>query len=149
MTLTAAAPAAVTTLYLPGTTIGAGTYEEESLLVRVVGRLTASTLAATAAGGPIGLGILKSVSGIGVTVGGLNDPLVAGELAARDWLGVWNTQAPPNAGANGWSLNQPIDIRVKRRLKASENIMLVGINGLGVDSVIITIDVRILIVIRL
>jgi len=38
---------------------------------------------------------------------------------------------------------------VKRRLKASENIMLVGINGLGVDSVIITIDVRILIVIRL
>jgi len=149
MTLTAAAPALVATLYSPGTTIGVGTYEEESLVVRIVGRLSARTLAATAAPGPIGIGLLKSVSGIGVTVGGLNDPFVATELATRDWMGVYNTECPPNSGANGWMFQKELDIRVKRRLKASENIMMVGINGLGVDSVVITIDVRILIVIRL
>jgi len=149
LTLTAAAPALITNLYVPGTTIGAGGYEEESKLVRIVGRLSARTLAATAAAGAVGIGILKSVSGIGVTVGGLNDPLVGSELAARDWLGVYNMAIPPNSGANGWIRYQDLDIRVQRRMRASEAIQLVGISTLGVDSVVIDIDVRILIVIRL
>lgn len=147
MTLTAAAPASFVTLYNPGTVIGAGTYEEEVKLVRVVGRLTVSTLAATAAAGPVGLGILKTTAGI--TAGGINDPFVANELAARDWLWVGNTQAPPNAGANGWMRDYPLDIKVQRRMKAEEALRLVAIQGLGVDSVVITIDVRILVVIRL
>lgn len=149
LTLTAAAPAGVATLYSPGTTFGAGAYEEEGLLVRMVGRLSARSLAATAAAGAVGIGIVKSVVGIGVTVGGLNDPLVATELAGRDWLGVYNTAVPPNSGANGWMYQTPLDIRVKRRLKSTENIMLVGVQAIGVDSIIIDIDIRILIVVRL
>jgi len=82
--LTAAAPTAFLTLYAPGTTIGAGQYEEESLLVRVVGRICVQALDnGTVLSGPVGIGILKT-QGSGVVVGGFNDPLIATELAARD-----------------------------------------------------------------
>jgi len=78
----------------------------------------------------------------------LNDPLIASELAARDWMGVYNTQVPPKSGPNGFVRDIPIDIRVSRRCKSSEAIMLMMMNGTG-DDVVVTVDIRILIVIRL
>ena len=148
VTLSAAAPAVSQILYVPGTTIGAGQYEEETKLLRIVGRLGVHTLAATAAAGPVGLGILKT-DVANLVVGGFQDPLVATELASKDWLGVYNVAVPPNAGANAWHRYQEVDIRVQRRLKANEGLYVQAVQGLGVDSVVITIDVRILIVIRL
>jgi len=148
LTLTAAAPLQFATLYSPGTTIGAGQYEEESLCLRIVGRVTAQPLAANNTSGYLGIGIIHTEN-TGLVAGGFQDPVVSTELAARDWMGVYNTQIPPNAGTNGWQLDQPIDIRVKRRLKGNSNILLIANQGTGVNSVVVTIDVRILIVIRL
>jgi len=145
--LTAAAPTSYQTLYTPGTTIGTGAYEEESLLARVVGRLAIHADAATTASGVIGLGILKT-GFTAVTAGATNDPLIATELATRDWLGVYNTQIPPNAGANGFIRYQELDIRVKRRMKRGEELALICVSAVG-DDVVITIDIRILVVIRL
>jgi len=146
--LTAAAPASTLTLYNPGTTVGAGAYEEEALLVRIVGRLCVVPDTATALSGPVGLGICKTQNGSNPTVGGSYDPLISTELTARDWLGVYNFQMPPNAGANGFQYMKELDIRVKRRLKAEDLIALKMINGVG-DDITVTIDIRILIVIRL
>jgi len=149
LTLTAAAPLQVVSLYNPGTTIGAAVYEEESLFVRGVGRLTASLTAANNGGGFAALGILKKSAAVAPVSGGFADPSVAAQLAARDWLGVYNTQLPINGGTNGYMYTQELDIRVKRRLKGDEEIALVAVNGTGADSVIVTIDIRILIVIRM
>jgi len=148
LNLTAAAPTSFQTLYAPGTTIGAGQYEEESKLVRIVGRICAqATDNGTVATGAIGMGILKTALS-SVVVGSTNDPLIATELAARDWLGVYNVQMPPQAGPNGWQRVQDLDIRVQRRMKAEEQIRFVAVNGVG-DDITITIDIRILIVIRM
>jgi len=148
--LTAAIPNQAVSLYTPSTTIGAGVYEEESKLVRLVGRLSVSPLDnGTVLPGPVGMGIVKTMAQFGApVVGGLNDPLIASELAARDWLGVYNTQVPPQSGPNGWIRYIDIDTRVQRRLKASEAITLMLMNGTG-DDVVITVDIRILIVIRM
>jgi len=148
--LTAAIPNQAVSLYTPGTTIGAGVYEEESKLVRVVGRLAVTALDnGTVLSGPVGIGIMKTMAQFGApVVGGLNDPLIATELAARDWLGVYNTQVPPQSGPNGWIRYIDLDIRVQRRLKSSEAIVLMLMNGTG-DDIVITVDIRILIVIRL
>jgi len=146
--LTAAAPAQGLTLHSMGNTIGAGQYEEEGLLTRIVGRLCVqATDNGTVLGGPIGLGIAKAGTAA-PTVGGVYDPLVATELAARDWLGVYNLQVPVNSGPQAWQRIQELDIRVKRRMKAEDLIQLFAVNGTG-DDITITIDVRILIVIRL
>jgi len=124
-------------------------YEEESLLVRAVGRLSVTPLDnGTVLSGPVGLGILKTTQAGAPVVGGLNDPLVASELAARDWLRAMTIQVPPQSGPNGWQWTHEFDIKVKRRLKAEERIVLAMMNGTG-DDIVITIDVRILIVIRL
>jgi len=148
--LTAAIPNQAVLLYSPATTIGTGTYEEESKLVRVVGRLCLVPLDnGTVLSGPVGMGILKRGANLGApTVGGGYDPLIANELAQRDWLGVYNVQVPPQSGPNGWSHVQDIDIRVQRRMRAEERLELMLMNGTG-DDVVVTIDIRILIVIRL
>jgi len=146
--LTAAAPTAFLTLYAPGTTIGAGQYEEESKVVRIVGRCQVQPLDnGTVLAGPVGMGIIKT-QGSGVVVGGFNDPLISTELAARDWLRVMNTQMPPQSGPNGWQYTHELDIKVQRRMKAEDTLRLVLVNGTG-DDVTVTIDIRILIVIRL
>jgi len=147
--LTAGSPNRASTLYLPGSTIGATQYEEEALLVRVVGRLSVTALDnGTVLGGPVGLGIIKTQASTAPTVGGANDPLIATELTARDWLRVMNVQVPPESGPNGWAWYHEMDIRVKRRMKAEDRIVLMMMNGTG-DDVVITIDVRILVVIRM
>jgi len=146
--LTAAAPTSFQTLYAPGTTIGAGQYEEESKVVRIVGRLCVVPLDnGTVLQGPVGLGIVKT-SLSSIVVGGTLDPLIATELAARDWLGVYNFQMPPQSGPNGFFYKQEVDIKVQRRMKAEEQIRLAVVNGTG-DDITVTIDIRILIVIRL
>jgi len=146
--LTAAAPTAFLTLYAPGTTIGAGQYEEESKLVRLVGRYTVQALDnGTVLSGPVGAGIMRT-QGSGVVAGGFNDPLIATELAARDWLHVMNIQVPPQSGPNGWQWVHELDVKVQRRMKAEDTLRLVLVNGTG-DDVVITIDIRILIVIRM
>jgi len=148
--LTAAIPNQAVSLYTPSTTIGAGVYEEESKLVRLVGRLSVSALDnGTVLPGPIGIGIVKTMAQFGApVVGGLNDPLIASELATRDWLGVYNTQVPAQSGPTGFMRYIDIDTKVQRRLKASEAIMLMLMNGTG-DDIVITVDIRILIVIRM
>jgi len=147
--LTAAAPAQRVLLYSPGTTIGTGVYEEESKLVRIVGRYTVQPLDnATVLTGAVGAGIAKSQFGAAPTVGGAYDPLVANELATRDWIHVMNVQLPPQSGPNGWQWIHELDIKVQRRLKAEDSIALYLVNGVG-DDIVITIDIRILIVIRL
>lgn len=147
--LTAAAPAQRVLLYTAGTTIGAGQYEEESKLVRIVGRYTVQPLdAATILTGAVGAGIVKTQFGAAPTVGGSYDPLVTTELAARDWLHVMNIQMPPQAGPNGWQWVHELDVKVQRRMKAEDTLALMVVNGVG-DDIVITIDIRILIVIRL
>lgn len=147
--LTAAIPNQQVLLYSPSTTIGTGVYEEESKLVRVVGRLCVQALdVGTVLSGPVGMGIVKTQAGAAPTVGGAYDPLQAGELALRDWMGVYNVQVPPQSGPNGWQHVQELDMRVQRRLKAEDRIALMLMNGTG-DDVVVTIDIRILIVIRL
>jgi len=146
--LTAAAPNVGLTLYAPGTTIGAGQYEEESKVIRVVGRYTVqATDNGTVLSGPVGAGIIKTQS-TSVVIGGFNDPLIATELAARDWLRVMNVQVPVNAGPNAWQWIHEFDVKVQRRMKAEDLLRLVLMNGTG-DDITITVDVRILIVIRM
>lgn len=148
LNISAAAPTSFQTLYAPGTTIGAGQYEEESKVVRCVGRLCVTPLDnAHVLQGPVGLGIVKTSLG-SIVVGSTLDPLIATELAARDWLGVYNFQMPPQAGPNGFMHQQDLDIRVQRRMKAEEQIRLAVVNGTG-DDIVVTIDIRILIVIRM
>jgi len=146
-TVTAATPVTNLPIYVPGTTIGAGVYEEEELLVRLVGRLGLAPSGANNGGGGVGIGILKTTNTTTI-VGGFQDPFQATELAARDWLGVYNHIWPLNATATGFSRDIPIDIKVKRRLKGEEAIRLSVVNGTGGD-IVVTIDIRILIVIRL
>jgi len=147
--LTAAIPNQAVILYTPATTIGTGTYEEESKIVRVVGRLCVVADTATVLSGPVGMGIIKRGANLGApAVGGGYDPLIANELAQRDWLGVYNVQVPPNAGPQAWSHVQELDIKVQRRIRAEERLELMLMNGVG-DDVTVTIDIRILIVIRM
>jgi len=148
LNLTAAAPTGQVVLYNPGTTIGAGQYEEESKLVRLVGRLCVrATDNGTVLPGPVGIGIIKSQSP-SIVSGGFQDPFSAAELAARDWLRVLNVEVPPQSGPNAWLFVHDIDTKIQRRLKAEDAIRLVTINGTG-DDITISIDIRILIVIRM
>jgi len=148
--LTAAVPNQAVILWTPAATIGAGVYEEEAKLVRIVGRLCLVPLDnGTVLSGPVGMGIIKRGANLGAPVAGAGyDPLVGTELAARDWLGVYNVQVPPQSGPNGYHYERELDIKVQRRFKAEERLELMLMNGTG-DDVVVTIDVRILIVIRL
>jgi len=128
-------------------TLGSAILERESKVVRLVGHVSVRTLAAGATGGSVGLGLVKTQNP-SVTLGGINDPLIVAQLALRDWMRVMNLDYPANAGANGWMLRQEFDVRVQRRLKSPDYIILAASNLAGGDTVIITIDVRILIVIR-
>lgn len=124
------------------------TTEQEFKVVRLVGHVTTRlTLATEVTGASIGLGILKTQVTT-VTLGGFQDPLIPGQLVQRDWLRVMNHDVPAAGGSNGFSLRQEFDIKVQRNLKSNDIILLAASNLAGGDDVIITIDVRILIVIR-
>lgn len=131
-------------------TIGIGTGLEQELRVdRIVGRLQVRLAAGTEnIGTGIGLGFIKT--GVySVTLAGFQDPNIASELATRDWLHVANISVPPNGGTNGWHYVHPVDVRVKRNLKATDAIGLAMSNLGAGDDVVISIDVRILIVVRI
>jgi len=122
--------------------------EQELKVIRIVGHVTTRLSATTEVQGTsIGLGILKSQNST-VTFGGAQDPLIAQQLVQRDWLRVMNHDVPAGGGTNGFVLRQEFDIKVQRRLKSNEFIVLCVSNTAGGDDVVITIDVRILIVIR-
>jgi len=118
------------------------------LLTRVVGRITASTLAATILGGGVGIGLLKTANNA-IVAGGFQDPLVAANLGTCDWLRLLTTQAPPNPGPQAWLHEEQVDIRVKRRMKELDGVYLACSSALGVNSVIVTVDIRILITVRI
>lgn len=146
---TAASPAAAFTLWTPGTTIGAGFYEEEAKLVRVVGQFSVvPTVGTVAFRGSVGLGIVKTQIDQVPVVGSFYDPLVAAQLSQQDWLRVMNTDVPPNSGANGWLQRHEVDIRVQRRFKSDEALKVMIVNAVAGD-ITISIDIRILIVIRM
>lgn len=150
VTLTAAAPALGVSLFTATTpAVGAAALEQEVKLLRVVGRVTTRTLAATAAAGPVGIGILKSQFPTTIVPGGFQDPLISTNLGTVDWLRLMTHEVPPNAGANAYNFVQDIDVTVQRWLKSVDSIAMMFIQGLGVDSVVITVDIRILIVIRI
>jgi len=123
--------------------------EQELLLTRVVGRTTVSTLTGTIVGGGVGIGLVKAPAGSTVVPGGFMDPLVAAELGTKDWLRLCTTQVPPNAGPQAWLWSENLDVRVKRRLKGDDALILAASWAGGVNSVIVTIDIRILITIRI
>lgn len=137
-----------------GSTTGGlvGPIEAECKLVRIVGQIDLMVSANVTGNPAIGLGIIKSTGFTGApTVGSTLDPLVATELATRDWLFACSRDVPPNAFNNAWIERIPLDIKVQRRLKQEEEVRLVATrpaDGLATN-VIINIDVRILIVVRL
>jgi len=100
----------------------------------------------------MGLGIVKTTSFTPAPVlGGFLDPQVQAELAQRDWLWTGNFRMPPNSFANAYVHRVPLDITVQRRLKQEEIVQVVATRGAdgGAGDVIIDIDVRILIIIRI
>jgi len=129
-------------------TMGSTILERESKLVRLVGHVTTRVSGGGNAGTSVGIGILKTQNP-SVTVGGINDPLVVAQMALRDWLRVMNHDVPVNGTASGFILRQEIDVKVQRRLKSPDYVLLVGVNVPGGDAVVITVDIRILIVIRM
>jgi len=123
--------------------------EQEILLHRMVGWVNVKpTLAAAAAGGTVGLGILFTQNAT-VVAGGFNDPLVTAELASKDWMRILTTEVPFNAGANAWMQRQYIDIRVKRKMKDIDAVMCAIHNLAGGDSMIVSFDIRSLVSPRL
>lgn len=143
----AAGTMALPVLFNPATLAlgGAGT-EQECLVQRIVGRLIVRPLANV--GGSVGVGIVKTQAGAGV-FGGFLDPLVPTELAVRDWMWTQNLSWNGNAFANGHTFIRDFDIRVKRKLETDDQIRVAWSNVAGGDAVVIEIDARIVITIRL
>lgn len=122
--------------------------EQELSVIRLVGHVTTRLSAVTeVAGASVGIGILRTESTT-VTSGGFQDPLIQQQLAQRDWLRVMNCDVPAGGGTNGFLQRQEIDIRVGRKLKSNQLIILAVSNLANGDDVIVTIDIRILIVIK-
>lgn len=142
------APGALTTSTLfSGADAGLSSLVEgECTVIRMVGQLSA--IPAGANGTSVGIGILKLSSALAPAFGGFGDPLVAQQLIERDWMRVMSLDFNANSLANAIRDHREIDIRVKRRLKEDESIRLVVSNAAGGSDITITIDVRILIVIR-
>jgi len=124
---------------------GSSGVEQEATVIRLVGRLGVRVLGALA--GSVGLGILKTAN-TGIVLGGFNDPLVFTELGTRDWMWFHNWDYPAGSAANSIYLDRDFDIRVKRNLQTEDFIRLSVTNLAGGSDINVTIDIRILIVIR-
>lgn len=121
--------------------------EGELLVKRVVGHITVRPQGNV--GGSAGIGIIKLSAAIAPVFGGFADLLAAQQLIDRDILRMMNMDWNANWLANGLQRREELDIRVMRRLKSDESLRLVVSNAAAGDQIIVTIDVRILIVIRM
>lgn len=123
--------------------------EGEIVVRRMVGFVKIQQLANLAAAGSIGWGVIRTQN-LTVTLGGFHDPLVASELGNRDWMHVKNFDWGANTFNNGLALQEHgFDIRVNRRLETDDTISMVSTNPAAQVSVLVTIDVRILIVVKM
>jgi len=118
----------------------------ECLVKRVVGALHLRPQGNV--GGSVGLGIARQGGFAVPALGGFLDPLVAQQLLERDWLHTMSHDWNANCLANGVTMRYPLDIRVSRRLKEDQQLRLCMTSAAGSDTIIVTIDIRILIVIR-
>jgi len=120
--------------------------EQECTVMRIVGQTSVIPAGDTAVS--YGLGILKLSNATTPVFGGYADPIVSAQLVDRDWLRVMNGDFNTNALINSRLHRHELDIRVRRRLKQEEAIRLVCSNAAGGSDITVTIDVRVLIVIR-
>lgn len=120
--------------------------EGECTCLRIVGQI--GVIPSTALASSYGLGLLKQSNTITNAFGGFGDPIVSQQLIERDWMHVQNGDFNLNSLANGLMRRHEIDVRVKRRLKEDECLRLVVSNAAAGGDLTITIDARILIVIR-
>lgn len=113
---------------------------------RIVGRLIVRPLGNV--GGSVGVGIIETAN-TGAVVGGFNDPLVPAELGSRDWMWTQNMSWNGNSFANGHTFIRDFDIRTRRRIETEEGLRVIWSNVAGGDAIVIEIDARILITIRI
>jgi len=145
----AAGALAATSIFNPSTAIAsaAQVMERECTLLRLVGSVSVRPNGNI--GAAVGMGIVKKSGSAAAAFGGNWDPLVPTQMGVRDWLQIHNVDIQANGLVNGILHRWEIDSRVKRRLKEEEDIELITSNAAGGDAVVVTIDIRILIVVRL
>jgi len=143
----AAGTIAAFSLFDPEAVLALGTnVEQECTVIRIVGQVSVIPAGDTAVS--YGLGILKLANTVTPVFGGYGDPIVSAQLIDRDWLRVINGDFNTNALINSKLHRHELDIRVRRRLKQEESIRIICSNAAGGSDITVTIDVRILIVIR-
>lgn len=122
--------------------------EGELVVHRIVGTVRPMQNANAAAAQALGMGFAKVQFGTALVVGGAMDPLNANELGVEDWLWFWNYDFAPGAFNNSAFDLRVVDIKVKRRLETNETVAFFVSNP-GAVGVTVSIDVRILITVRI
>lgn len=120
--------------------------EGECTVIRIVGQI--GIIPSTALASSYGLGIIKLSNALTPVFGAYADPIVSQQLIERDWMRVMSGDFNANSLANAVARQIEIDIKVRRRLKEDEAVRLVCSNAAAGGDITITIDARILIVIR-